>query len=451
MTTQIRFIGAVSSRSLVDRTPFFYGWVIWIAATIGIIASAPAQAFSYSLFIDHYITDFAMDRQTVSGLFGFGTFIAALSLSWVGRQIDRRGSRLVGIIVGGLFIIALMTSALVIGPFTLLLSFVAMRTLGHGALMVVGTTALGKWWRAKRAWVIGLALVVFALFQTEYLHILQHLIDSVGWRWTWVILSGMVAIGFLPMWWLLMRDRPEQFGMLPDNMSAYHPHAMMTTTEMFPIRTEDNWTLQEARRLPLFWIFVLGRYFASAWGSGLVFHQVSIFAAQGHNQTVVASAYGLLAMVNALTTLIIGRTMSKFRLSWMMSVQIMMMVTLFALAMTMSQMWMVYGYAIIFGVVFALGGILDNNIWAEMFGREHLGAIRGFTAMFVIFGTSSGPWMFGLTYDIFGGYEFILSAGIILGFVPMVLGLMINKPRPHHTRSESLQIEDTRIVPVDIK
>jgi MFS family permease len=210
---------------------------------------------------------------------------------------------------------------------------------------------------------------------------------------------------------------------------------MMTTAEMFPVSTEDNWTLQEARRLPLFWIFVLGRFFSSAWGSGLVFHQVSIFGAQGHSPTIVASAYGLLAIVNAITTLVIGRTMSKFRLSWMMSVQIMMMVILFALAMTMNQMWMVYVYAITFGVVFALGGILDNNIWAEMFGREHLGAIRGFTAMFLIFGTSSGPWVFGLTYDIFGGYEAILSAGIIIGFVPMLLGLMINKPRAHHPQN----------------
>lgn len=435
MTTQARVIGTISARSLVDRTPFFYGWVVWVAATVSIIASAPAQAFSYSLFIDHYITDFAIDRQTISGLFGLGTFIAALSLSWVGRQIDRRGSRLVGMVVGVLFVIALMTSALVVGPFTLLLSFIAMRTLGHGAIMVVGTTALGKWWRAKRAWVIGLTLVAFALFQTEYLHVLQRMIDGVGWRWTWVILSGMVAVGFLPIWWLLMRDRPEQFGMLPDNMSAYHPHAMMTTAEMFPISTEDNWTLQEARRLPIFWVFVLGRYFASSWGSGLVFHQVSIFAAQGHDKVVVASAYGLLAMVNAITTLIIGRTMSKFRLSWMMSVQIMLMVTLFAFAMTMNQMWMVYLYAIIFGVVFSLGGILDNNIWAEMFGREHLGAIRGFTAMFVIFGTSSGPWVFGLVYDLLGSYEAILLAGIIIGFLPMLLGLMINKPRAHYPQT----------------
>jgi len=432
MTTQVRAISAIPHRSLVDRAPFFYGWVIWIAATVGIIASAPAQAFSYSLFIDHYITDFAIDRQTVSGLFGLGTFIAALSLTWIGKQIDRRGSRIVGFAVGVLFTIALTTSALVTGPFTLLLSFIAMRTLGHGAMVLVGTTAIGKWWRIKRGWVIGLALVASALFQTEYLHTLQYLMDTVGWRWTWVILSGMVAIAFLPIWWGLMRDRPEQFGLLPDATPTASREAMMTTAELFPVMAEDNWTLQEARRLPIFWIFVFGRFFSSAWGSGLVLHQVSVFAAQGHDSTIVASAYGLLAIVNAGVTLFVGRTIHKFRLSWMMSFQIMMMILTIALAMTMNQMWMVYAYAVVFGIVFALGGILDNNIWAEMFGREHLGAIRGFTATFLIFGTSSGPWVFGWIYDMFNGYDFILLAGIVLGMIPMMLGLFINKPRAHY-------------------
>ncbi|MDX2075893.1 MAG: MFS transporter [bacterium] len=432
MTTQVRAIGAFPQRSLVDRAPFFYGWVIWVAATVGIVVSAPAQAFSYSLFIDHYITDFAIDRQTVSGLFGLGTFIAALSLTWVGRQIDRRGSRLVGFVVGVLFTLALITSALVTGPFTLLLSFIAMRTLGHGAMVLVGTTAIGKWWRIKRGWVIGLALVVSALFQTEYLHTLQRLIDAVGWRWTWVILAGMVAIAFLPVWWSLMRDRPEQFGLLPDATPVTSREAMMTTAELFPVTAEDNWTLKEARRLPIFWVFVIGRFFSSAWGSGLVLHQVSIFGAQGHNSVTVASAYGLLAIANAGVTLFVGRTIHRFRLSWMMSFQIMMMVTTLALAMTMREMWMVYAYAIVFGIVFALGGILDNNIWAEMFGREHLGAIRGFTATFLIFGTSSGPWVFGWTYDLFGGYDFILLFGIVLGILPMILGMTINKPRAHY-------------------
>lgn len=435
MTTQVRAISAIPRRNLVDRAPFFYGWVIWVAATVGIIASAPAQAFSYSLFIDHYITDFAIDRQTVSGLFGLGTFIAALSLTWIGRQIDRRGSRIVGFAVGVLFSIGLIASALVTGPFTLLLSFIAMRTLGHGAMVLVGTTALGKWWRIKRGWVIGLALVVNALFQTEYLHFLQNLINTFGWRWTWVILAGMIAIAFLPVWWGLMRDRPEQFGLLPDATPTTSREAMMTTAELFPVMAEDNWTLQEARRLPIFWIFVFGRFFSSAWGSGLVLHQVSVFAAQGHDSTVVASAYGLLAMVNAGVTLFVGGTIHKFRLSWLMSFQIMMMILTIALAMTMNQMWMVYAYAIVFGIVFALGGILDNNIWAEMFGREHLGAIRGFTATFLIFGTSTGPWVFGWMYDVFNGYDFILLAGIILGMLPMMLGLFINKPRAHYPTS----------------
>jgi len=84
---------------LVQRSPIFYGWVVWFVATIGLSATAPGQSFSVSLFIDHYITDFGLDRTSVSALYGLGTFLAALSLTWVGRRIDRHGNRLMSVFI----------------------------------------------------------------------------------------------------------------------------------------------------------------------------------------------------------------------------------------------------------------------------------------------------------------------------------------------------------------
>lgn len=105
-----------------------------------------------------------------------------------------------------------------------------------------------------------------------------------------------------------------------------------------------------------------------------------------------------------------------------MSFQISMMITTLTLAMTMNELWMTYVYAVTFGIVFAFGALFDNNVWAELFGREHLGAIRGYTATFLIFGTSSGPWLFGWMYDMFGSYDVVLSIGVVVGIIPMVLG-----------------------------
>ena len=94
---------ASSHSRLVSASPVYYGWIVWMVALVGVICSAPGQSFSVSLFIDFFIEDFGLDRTTVSGLYGAGTFIASLSLTWVGRQLDRWGNRRMGTAIGAIF------------------------------------------------------------------------------------------------------------------------------------------------------------------------------------------------------------------------------------------------------------------------------------------------------------------------------------------------------------
>ena len=151
--------------------------------------------FSVSLFIDHYIADFGLSRTTVSGLYGLGTFLAALSLTWIGHQIDRRGNRLAGTIIAGLFALALLACSLITGPVTILISFIAIRGLGQGSLGLTSSTAIAEWFNARRGFVMGISLVCFALFQRLYLPWLQSYIDAHGWRQTWLLLGSAVRFG----------------------------------------------------------------------------------------------------------------------------------------------------------------------------------------------------------------------------------------------------------------
>lgn len=179
MTTQTQ---PIKQSWLVDRSPVFYGWVIWFVASIGLFATSPGQSFSVSLFIDHYIADFNIDRTTVSSLYGLGTFIAALGLTWVGRQIDRRGNRVTSVLIAGTFAVVLIACSFIIGPFTIFLSFIAIRGLGQGSLGLTSTTIIAQWFYKRRGWVLGLSLVGFALFQRFYLPWMQNFIEVNGWR-----------------------------------------------------------------------------------------------------------------------------------------------------------------------------------------------------------------------------------------------------------------------------
>jgi MFS family permease len=412
---------------VIAHTPVFYGWIVWAVAAIGLICSAPGQAFTVSIFLDHYIVEFGIGRTLASGLFGLGTFIAAFGLTWIGKCVDRYGNRVIGVIVAVSFSVVLVLVSLITGPLTMFLSFVAIRLLGQGSMTLVSLTAIAQWWRSRRGWVVGLALVCFALFQTFYLGLLQSLIEMFGWRTTWVFLGVAVGAVMVPLWWVFMRDRPENYGLLPDAMADHVPHT--SGDNIRELQPEDNWTLSEAVRAPTFWVFVCGRMFAASWGTGLVFHQVSIFTGLGHSAAAVGYTYGLLALVNALITLIAGRLINRVRRpGYVMTFQLSMIIVSMLLAMTMREPWMLYVYALTFGVVFALGATFDGSVWADLFGRLHHGAIRGFVTTALVIGSSIGPVIYGFSFDYFGSYQPVLWLGIVLVTVPLIASTRVNRP-----------------------
>ncbi|MFW5771709.1 MAG: MFS transporter [Phototrophicaceae bacterium] len=451
MTTRTTPITPYRSR-VIARSPIYYGWVIWAVAMVGIIASAPGQAFTVSLYIDHYIAEFfttvdvghlfnepflsmgsftssfndnaSTGRTTTATLFSLGTLLAALNLTWLGRQIDRLGNRRVGAIAGVGLVVALIGSAMVTGPFTLFLSFFTLRILGMGALFLNGTTAIARWWVTRRGWVMGLALVGFALFQRAYLPALEDLINSIGWRASWLVMAAGVATVFLPLWLLFMRDAPERYGLLPDGMLVSDDGSSPAAA------LETNYTLPEARRLPIFWIFIVGRIAPAIMGSGLIFHLVSVFHEAGHSAAVAASTFGSVALVNAVVTLAAGRVIRHVRPGLFMAFQLTILITALWLSLVMTTPLLLLGFTLTFGAVMAMGATFDGSVWADLFGREHHGAIRGFSTTALVFGTALGPPLWAFSYDSFGSYLPIIIAGTAFIMVALTAALFTTAPAP---------------------
>jgi MFS family permease len=395
---------------------------VWLAATLGVIATAPGQSFSISLFINHYITDFGLDRTTVSGLYGLGTFTAALSLTWVGRRIDRHGNRLMSILIASLFGAVLLACSLITGPFTMLISFVAIRGLGQGSMGLVSTTAVAQWFQRRRGWMMGLVLVGFALFQRLYVPWMQRFIEEAGWRAAWIVAGTTLLLVVAPLMGTLLRDRPEDFGLVPDGDALPEPGS----ETVLPL--EDNWQLGEAMRTPIFWAFTYGRMLAGAWGTALIFHQISIFEGLGYEAVVAATTYGQIALMTAACTLFSGWMVDRVPARLLIVTQTLALAVACGLAMIMSESWLLILYTAAFGVFMGVGSVFDGTVWVNIYGRQHQGAIRGFVATALVAGTSIGPIVFGLAFDHLGSYDLALIFGIVLALAAATLALVIPMP-----------------------
>jgi len=412
---------SVQKSRLVERSPLFYGWVIWAVATLGMSATSPGQSFSVSLFIDHYIADFGLSRTTISGLYGVGTFLAALTLTWVGRQIDRRGNRRAGTVIAALFAVSLMACSLLAGPISILISFIAIRGLGQGALGLNSSTAIAQWFQARRGFVMGLSLVSFALFQRAYLPWLQNYIETHGWRQAWLLLGLVIGLVVMPLTWLLMRNRPEDFGLRPDGKSS--------DSKAGRLDLDASWTLSAAMRTPIFWVFIAGRALSSAWGTGLVFHQISLFEHLGHSSLVAAETFGYAALVTAGSTLLTGWLIDRLRPNLVMVMQLTGLMFATGLATLMAPELLLIAYAMAYGFFMGIGAVFDGTVWVTLYGRKHQATIRGFVATGLVIGTSIGPVAFGFAYDTLGSYNAVLWLGVVLAGVVAFLSFIVPLPR----------------------
>ena len=414
--------------SFVNNSPIYYGWVVWFVAMIGVMATSPGQSYSISLFFDSFIADFGLDRTTASSLYGAGTFLASLSLVWVGRKLDLIGNRRMGVIVGLLFAIVLMLCSLINGPIMLLFAFAGIRGLGQGSLSMVSSTGVANWFKLRRGRMMSLMALGSALFQGIYVNSLRILLETMDWRQVFILLGITVGIIIVPLFGFLMRNTPEEFGLLPDNLKV----DKVKNDEIIEIE-EDNWTLKEAMRTPILWIFLFAKLLPSAWGTGLVLHQISIFAELNHSPQTATETFALMATFSALSALLIGYLVDKFKPSYIVVLQMTAMLVACVLGTLMTETWLLIVYAMTFGMVMGVGGVFDGAVWANLYGRKYQGEVRGFVFMFGVIGSAIGPALFGLSYDFAGGYAFVLWIGAVLCGIAMLLSLLAPEPKRQNT------------------
>src|SRR5690606_32481199 len=76
------------------RVPIFYGWVVLVVATLGIISSIPGQTMGVSVFTDPLMGALGLTREQISLAYLFGTAASSLLMLKAGVLIDRFGARI---------------------------------------------------------------------------------------------------------------------------------------------------------------------------------------------------------------------------------------------------------------------------------------------------------------------------------------------------------------------
>ena len=75
----------------------YYGWVVLVAGTIGVLASIPGQTVGVSVFTDHLTAATGLSRLQLAVAYLVGTGGSGFLLPLGGQAIDRWGTRVVAL------------------------------------------------------------------------------------------------------------------------------------------------------------------------------------------------------------------------------------------------------------------------------------------------------------------------------------------------------------------
>lgn len=403
---------------LVEASPVYYGWIVVVAATIGMAMTIPAQTAGLSVFIDRIIADLGLSRSTVSASYTVATLAGASALSLIGRGIDRFGPRrAVVVIVFGLAIACGVMSA-ASGLITVFIGFTLLRAMGPGALSLVNIHVVNIWFVRKRGTAVGWMGIGLATSMALYPLFIEHALAGFDWRASFLIVGGIILVVMGPLGWILYREHPEKYGIVPDGQSASGQ-----------VPGEVSLTLAAARRSPAFWLLTAGGACMAAFTTGLMFHHFSIMEANGIGRTVAAAVfvpYGFVtAGSNVLTGFLVDRVSPRLLLAVMLGLFGTLLLSI-PLVTTLTHVWT---YGIAFGLGQGMMGALMGSGYAYYFGRTHIGAIKGFANMLFVGSSAAGPILYALGLDLTGAYWPALSLTALICMSVAVTALILSDER----------------------
>ena len=389
---------------MISPRGLFYGWIVVATSAVGLFLGAfPIVVFSFGVFFHAFVREFDASRAAVSLAFAIHNVVSGIFAVIIGRLVDRTGARNV-ILPGLASVAAMLLSANAIGSTVtaLYLFYAALGVVAPATTTVPYALVVSRWFDRRRGLALGGMMVGLGLGATAMPVVAQRLIASFGWRHAFAIVGAAMLTIAVPIVGILLRDAPEQMGLLPDGASASTARAR-TGSHL------DGVTWWDARRSGTFWLLIAIFVLLAASVHACVIHMPQLFADRGATVEHAALASSVVGVA-----LLVGRIGCGYFLDRYFGGRVALLISGGA-ALGIALLWTGSAGALAlvgaFLVGLAMGAEVDiiAFLMSRYFGLRSLGAIVGFAfGAFVIAG-GVGPFVMGFAFDRTGSYRVPLA------------------------------------------
>ena len=408
----------------------FYGWVIvGLAMIVNSLSSGPVWS-GVGVWMKALELHFGWSRAQLSGAFSMAQLEGSIIGPLMGYLIDKLGSRrmvLIGMIITGLgFLLFSRTDSI----FLFYLSY-GLIMLGTAAGTWLPTmTVVNRWFVRKRGMAMAIAAEGSPLGGLALVPILAWAVTPGNYGWS--ITAQWIGVVFLclalPMS-MLVRERPEDYGVLPDGDS---PDQAPSRTARPNLRTgpsdQLNFTARQAIRTPAFWLITFGHAFSTILFATLTVHLVLMLTDQGLTIQSASFVFSVIMASAAVFQLVGGYMGDRMPINIAIAIFGFIQAGGFLMAVLVDSLTMAMLFAVVFGAGFGGRNPLTTAIRGEYFGKTAFATITGISSAPMYVFMLSAPLFAGFLFDATESYTlaFLIIGG--LGMMSGVLFFLAKKP-----------------------
>jgi len=377
-------------------------------AFLAALSSSFGQTFYIGLFGSDFRAEFGLGESALGTLYGAATLVSGLSMFWLGAIADhmpmRRAIALtMSVLAAGAALVAFTPHVAGLFAGLFLLRLAGQGLAGHLAVVAAGRYALRRRGRA-----VAMATYGFILGEALFPPAVAAAMGWLGWRELWWWAAGVLALGALPLLWVLARPLVGPGGTAEREVEALDP-SVFSRRDLFG----------NPRFLRVLAVVLVSPLVVTA----LFLHQGTLAERLDWSLGTVASGFVLFAAMQGLAAFAGGRLVDRFSARALLRFYLLPLglgVLALGLLPPAPAMWAMFAGL---GLTAGINGVVCGALWVELFGTARLGMIRGVYAALMVVSTAAGPVLFGLLFDRGVGLAAIgLAVAAYALVVPQLVG-----------------------------
>jgi MFS family permease len=412
----------------VELEPF-YGWKLVGALSVILFFGVGGSVYVFPVFIESFQADFGWSMTDISiggAVFAIvmglaNPFVGALFARWGARRTMLTGAALLG-----------LTSLAYASLVNLWMLYAIMLVAGFAvtsSTVLPAQTLVTNWFDKFRGRAMGLMMLGIGAGGFLLPPLNAFLIERIGWRYTWVVSFGILALIVIPLIAAFVRTRPSDMGLSPDGMGSSEAEG----DEPGPT---GGLSAKAAIATATFWLLVAVFLVQITGVSAINFHFVP-FATQeiGFTNEQAAVFYGLAVGFSVVGRLLFGWLADRWSPVLLMALGLLLaalgsaILEVLFLRLDLREINLLWLFAIPYGIgsggTFVTLPILVGRCLGELHFSKIMGLLLSGSGVGVIVGLPVAGWVFDET----GSYEWVLIACMVLLLLSTLLTTLVRTSR----------------------